>query len=420
MQNSFLYKDNEYHVEDVPVKEIVKSVGTPCYIYSASALKKSFNLYREAFSSIDPIICYSVKANSNIAILRAFARLGAGFDIVSGGELYRVLSADGDPKKIVFSGVGKTNEEIKFAILSDILFINVESIEELSAMDITAKELNKKARVAIRVNPDIDPKTHPYISTGLRESKFGIEFDKALDVYKKASVMEGIDIVGVDAHIGSQIFDLTPFADSLKKLIELADLLCKEGIDIGYIDIGGGLGISYETDDIPPEPREYADMIISELGGKEYKLVLEPGRSLIGNAGILVTKVNYLKEGETKKFVIVDAAMNDLIRPAFYDSYHEILNVNESTEDEEIVDIVGSVCESGDFFAKDRKFPKVKRDDLLAILSAGAYGFVMSSNYNSRPRVPEVMVKGEEFFIVRERETIEDLIRGENIPDFIK
>ncbi|MFQ5788069.1 MAG: diaminopimelate decarboxylase, partial [Thermodesulfobacteriota bacterium] len=240
------------------------------------------------------------------------------------------------------------------------------------------------------------------------------------DVYKKASVMEGIDIVGVDAHIGSQIFDLTPFTDSIKKLIELADLLCKEGIDIGYIDIGGGLGIGYEAKDSPPEPKEYADVIIREISGKPYKLVLEPGRSLIGNAGILVTKVIYLKDGETKKFVIVDAAMNDLIRPAFYDSYHKILKVNENDEKDEIVDIVGPVCESGDFFAKDRKLAKIERDDLLAILSAGAYGFVMSSNYNSRPRVPEVMVKGDEFFVVRKRETIEDLIEGEDIPDFIK
>jgi len=420
MQKFFEYKDKEFRIEDVPVKKIVKSVGTPCYIYSASALENSFSLYHQAFSSIDPIICYSVKANSNIAVLKAFATLGAGFDIVSGGELFRVLGAGGDPKQIVFSGVGKTPEEMKSAILSEILFFNVESSEELDALDVAAKELDKKARVAIRVNPDIDPKTHPYISTGLKKSKFGIEINRAIDVFKKASAMGGVEVVGVDAHIGSQIFDLKPFVDSLKKLIELADLLNKEGVNIDYIDIGGGLGISYETDDTPPEPREYADMIISELGGKEYKLVLEPGRSLIGNAGILVTKVNYLKEGETKKFVIVDAAMNDLIRPAFYDSYHEILNVNESTEDEEIVDVVGSVCESGDFFAKDRKFPKVKRDDLLAILSAGAYGFVMSSNYNSRPRVPEVMVKGDEFFIVRERETIEDLIKGENIPDFIK
>jgi len=309
---------------------------------------------------------------------------------------------------------------MKSAILSEILFFNVESSEELDALDVAAKELDKKARVAIRVNPDIDPKTHPYISTGLKKSKFGIEINRAIDVFKKASAMGGIEVVGVDVHIGSQIFDLTPFADSLKRLIELADLLCEEGIDISYIDIGGGLGISYEAKDTPPEPKEYADVIIREISGKPYKLVLEPGRSLIGNAGILVTKVIYLKEGETRKFVIVDAAMNDLIRPAFYDSYHEILKVNENSGKDEIVDIVGPVCESGDFFAKDRKIAGIERDDLLAILSAGAYGFVMSSNYNSRPRIPEVMVKGKEFFVVRERETIEDLIKGEKIPDFIK
>lgn len=281
--------------------------------------------------------------------------------------------------------------------------------------------MKKKARVAIRVNPDIDPKTHPYISTGLKKSKFGIDIEKAIFVYRKAAGMDGIEIVGIDAHIGSQIFDLAPFVYSLRKLIELSDLLSDEGIRIRYVDIGGGLAISYGlSEERPPEPGDYADVIMRELRGKPYRLVLEPGRSLVGNAGILVTKVIYLKEAETKKFVIVDAAMNDLIRPAFYDSYHEILNVNQSNSHEERVDIVGPVCESGDFFAKDRGLPRVKKGDLLAILSAGAYGFVMSSNYNSRPRVPEILVNGGEFFLVREREKIEDLMRGESIPGFIK
>jgi diaminopimelate decarboxylase len=420
MHYGFEYRDNEFHAEGVPVRRIVESFGTPCYIYSFSALKHGFALYNNAFSSIDPLICYSVKANSNLAILKAYANFGAGFDIVSLGELRRVLIAGGAPQKIVFSGVGKTLDEMREAIISEILFFNVESTEELEALNTVAKDFKKKARVAIRVNPDIDPKTHPYITTGLKESKFGIDIDKAVYVYEQASRMDGIEIVGIDAHIGSQIFDLTPFADSLRKLIELSALLRDEGINIQYIDIGGGLAISYEVGEVSPKPRDYAEIVARELRGKPYRLVLEPGRSLVGNAGILVTKVIYLKEGETKKFVIVDAAMNDLIRPAFYDSYHEILNVSQGNSQEERVDIVGPVCESGDFFAKDREVPRVKKGDLLAILSAGAYGFVMSSNYNSRPRVPEVLVHGGEYFLVREREKIEDLMRGESIPEIIK
>ena len=420
MHYGFEYRDNEFHVEEVPVRRIVESFGTPCYIYSFSALKHSFALYTNAFSSIDPLICYSVKANSNLAILRAYANFGAGFDIVSLGELRRVLIAGGAPQKIVFSGVGKTLDEMREATISEILFFNVESTEELDALNTVAKDFRKKARVAIRVNPDIDPKTHPYITTGLKESKFGIDIDKAVYVYEQALRMDGIEIVGIDAHIGSQIFDLTPFADSLRKLIELSGLLRDEGANIQYIDIGGGLAISYELGEVSPKPRDYAEVVARELRDKPYRLVLEPGRSLVGNAGILVTKVIYLKEGETKKFVIVDAAMNDLIRPAFYDSYHEILNVSQGNSQEEKVDIVGPVCESGDFFAKDRELPRVKKGDLLSILSAGAYGFAMSSNYNSRPRVPEVLVHGGEYFLVREREKIEDLMRGESIPEFIK
>ena len=420
MWYDFQYKGGEYHVEDVSVKEIVEAVGTPCYIYSNSALEGDFDVFREAFSEINPLICFSVKANSNLAVLKTYAKLGVGFDVVSGGELLRVLRAGGEPEKVVFSGVGKTEDEIKAAIEAGILFFNVESIEELQVINDVAKGLGKKARIALRVNPDIDPKTHPYISTGLKKSKFGIEISKALDVYKEASRMEGIEVVGIDAHIGSQIFQLDPFVESLRKLIELGDALKNEGITIQYIDIGGGLGISYKEGEMPPHPKEYADVIKREINSTPYKLVLEPGRVLVGNAGILVTKVLYVKDGASTKFVVVDAAMNDLIRPAFYDSYHEVITVHESLGDEETVDIVGPVCESGDFFAKDRGLPKVKRGDLLAILSAGAYGFVMSSNYNTRPRVPEVMVRGEEFFIVREREAYEDLFRGEVIPDFMK
>ncbi len=420
MWYDFQYKGGEYYVEDVPIKEIADAVGTPCYVYSNSALEGDFDVFRDAFSDINPLICFSVKANSNLAVLKTYANLKIGFDVVSGGELFRVLRAGGDPSKVVFSGVGKTEEEMESAIKAGILFFNVESVEELHLLNSVAKGVGKKARIALRVNPDIDPKTHPYISTGLQKSKFGIEIGKAVDVYREAARMEGIEVVGIDAHIGSQIFQLEPFVESLKKLIELGDALGKEGINIQYVDIGGGLGISYKEGEMPPHPKEYADVIKREIIGTPYKLVLEPGRALIGNAGILLTKVLYVKRGASKKFIVVDAAMNDLIRPAFYDSYHEIVAADESLGDEEIVDVVGPVCESGDFFAKDRGLPKVKRGDLLAILSVGAYGFTMSSNYNTRPRVPEVMVRGEEFFVVRERERYEDLVRGEAIPDFLK
>lgn len=420
MEVGFTYKNKEYYSEEVPIGEIVKSVGTPCYIYSLSALEYNFSLYKQAFSQIDTLICYSVKANSNLAILNSFANLGAGFDIVSEGELYRVLKAGGDPTKVVFSGVGKAEKEMLAATEAGILFFNVESAEELELLNNVASGLGERARIAIRVNPDIDPKTHPYISTGFKMSKFGIEIGKAKDVYRRASEMEGIEVIALDAHIGSQIFDLSPFADSLKKLRNLADDLKEEGINIEYIDIGGGLGIRYQREEEPPHPQEYADLIMRELGNTSYKLVLEPGRSIMGNAGILVTKVIFTKHGTSKKFVIVDAAMNDLIRPAFYDSFHKIIAVDENTNDEEIVDIVGPICESGDFFARDRKIARVKRGDLLAILSAGAYGFVMSSNYNTRPRIAEVLVNGNEFYIVNKRESLEDLVRGETIPGFNK
>jgi diaminopimelate decarboxylase len=419
MHSSYQYKDGELHLGDVSIAKIAESVGTPCYIYSYEFLKDSFLSYKEAFSDMDTLICYSVKANSNLAILKSFSDLGSGFDIVSGGELLRIKRAGGDPGKVVFSGVGKTREEMKAAIEAGILFFNVESEEELNVLNSVGTELGKKAPVALRVNPDIDPKTHPYISTGFEKSKFGIEIGRALEVYKEANTMEGVSVIAIDAHIGSQIFDLTPFVDSVRKLIKLADDLLCEGIDIQYIDIGGGLGISYKKEEKPPHPKMYADGIMKELSGKSYKLVLEPGRSLIGNAGMLVTKVLYLKEGTAKKFVIVDAAMNDLIRPAFYKSYHEILTVRQDSKGSEVVDVVGPICESGDFLAQDRELPVVKSGDLLALLSAGAYGFVMSSNYNTRPRVAEVLVKGSEFSVVRERETYEELLSLERIPEFI-
>ena len=419
MHSSFQYKDGEFHIGGVSLTKIAESVGTPFYAYSYEFLKDSFTAYKEAFSEMDTLICYSVKANSNLAILKSFSDLGSGYDIVSGGELLRVKRAGGDLGKVVFSGVGKTREEMKAAIEAGILFFNVESEEELHALNSVGKELGKKAPVALRVNPDINAKTHPYISTGFKKSKFGIEIGRAFEVYKEANQMEGLNVIAIDAHIGSQIFDLTPFVDSVKKLITLADDLVKEGINIQYIDIGGGLGISYKLDDKPPHPSMYADIIMKEFSGKPYKLVLEPGRSLMGNSGMLVTKVLYLKEGTAKKFVIVDAAMNDLIRPAFYESYHEILPVVQGSEGKDVVDVVGPICESGDFLAQDRELPKVKSGDLLTVLSAGAYGFVMSSNYNTRPRVPEVLVKGDQFSVIRERETYDDLLKLEQIPDFI-
>jgi len=419
MHSSFQYKDGEFHIGGVSLAEIAESVGTPFYVYSYEFLQDSFTAYNEAFSGMDTLICYSVKANSNLAVLKAFSDLGSGYDIVSGGELLRVKRAGGDLGKVVFSGVGKTREEMKAAIEAGILFFNVESEEELHVLNSVGKELGKKAPVALRVNPDIDPKTHPYISTGFKKSKFGIEIGRAFEVYKEANNMDGIEVIAIDAHIGSQIFDLTPFVDSVKKLISLADDLVREGIDIQYIDIGGGLGISYKLDDKPPQPKVYADIIMKEFSGKPYKLVLEPGRSLMGNSGMLVTKVLYLKEGTAKKFVIVDAAMNDLIRPAFYESYHEILPVVKKSLGTEVVDVVGPICESGDFLAQDRELPKVTSGDLLAVLSVGAYGFVMSSNYNTRPRVPEVLVKGDQFSVIRKRETYDELLNLEQVPDFL-
>ena len=419
MSFSVEYIKNELYIEKVAVNDIAESAGTPCYIYSYAAIEKNFKEYSTSLGELGPLICYSTKANSNIAILKSYSNLGAGFDIVSGGELKRVLLSGGDTSKVVFSGVGKTDSEIKEAIDADILFFNIESIEELHAINRVAKGMNKKAPIAIRVNPDIDPKTHPYISTGFKKSKFGIEMQNSINVYREASKMEGINIIAIDAHIGSQIFELSSFNDSLQKLTELADTLINENINIEYIDIGGGLGITYKKNETPPSIEEYSGIIKKHLKDKSYKPVIEPGRSLIGNAGIMVTKVLYTKQGSEKNFVIVDAAMNDLIRPAFYNSFHEIFPVKENRRNTQVVDIVGPICESGDFLAVDREFPTVESGDNLAVLSAGAYGFVMASNYNTRPRAAEVLVHGDNFNIIKERENFEDLIKGEYIPDFL-
>ena len=418
--NHFEYRAGEMFAEGVPLKRIGREVGTPVYVYSLATLKRHFQVFDQAFAKVPHIVCFSVKANSNLALLRAFAKQGSGFDIVSGGELFRALKAGGDPKKIVFSGVGKKKHEIEYALNTGILMFNVESDEELTALNEIAAGIGKKAPISLRVNPDVDPQTHPYISTGMKKAKFGVDIKKSLETYKKAVALPNIDVVGVDCHIGSQLTSLTPFVDALAKVREyldrvLAGEMKKEGAQIRYLDLGGGLGINYH-DETPPLPDEYARAIVQGLEGLEVTLILEPGRVIVGNAGILLTEVQYIKETDTKKFVIVDAGMNDLIRPALYGSYQAIRPIVESKAEPIVADVVGPICESGDFFAKDREIARPRRNDLLAIMSAGAYGFTMASNYNSHPKPPEVLVDGDQYYVVRKRETMEDLINGEVIP----
>lgn len=412
----FDYKGKNFYAEGVPVERIIKEVGTPVYIYSQKTLTRHFQAYDRAFAAVPHLVCYSIKANSNIAVLKTFAEEGSGFDIVSGGELFRALKAGADPKKIVFSGVGKREDEIEYALKNNILMFNVESPQELRAIDALAKRLKKKAGVSIRVNPNVDPKTHPYISTGLKKNKFGIETEEAFReyVYAKNS-LKNIVPIGIDCHIGSQITELKPFVDALKKTTELLKRLRAEGLDIKYIDMGGGLGITYDREE-PPHPSKYGEAVIAGTKGLGVTLIFEPGRSMVGNAGILATRVVYTKKGTEKNFVIVDAAMNDLARPSLYGSYHAIKAVKANSKKEITADVVGPICESGDFLAKDREIPEVKAGDALAVMSAGAYGFSMSSNYNTRPRAAEVMVSGREFFVIRKRESLKDLIRGEELP----
>ncbi len=410
--HDFTYAGKELYCEKVPLKKIAQEVGTPVYIYSSSTLRNHFQAFDSAFAGIPHMICFAVKANSNLSILRLFASHGGGADIVSGGELFRALKAGIDPRKIVFAGIGKTAEEIAFALRSDILMFNVESPLELKKINDVAGSLGVRARVALRVNPDIDPKTHPYISTGLKKSKFGIAIKNAIGEYQLASALPNIEIAGIHKHIGSQITEITPFEDAMKRIVGIVKELRDSGIGIKYIDAGGGLGIRYGEEE-PPHPRELGSAILPLMKDTGCTLILEPGRVLVGNAGTLVTKVLYLKTGETKNFVIVDAGMNDLIRPSLYEAHHEILHVEKSAGASFTADVVGPICESGDFLAKDRKVMKPEPGDLLAVMSAGAYGFTMSSNYNSRPRVAEVMVDGDTYTIIRKRETYEDLIRGE-------
>jgi diaminopimelate decarboxylase len=418
--NHFEYRDGEMFAEQVPLKRIAAEVGTPAYVYSLATLRRHYNVFDQAFAKVSHMVCYSVKANSNLALLRAFAKLGSGFDIVSGGELFRALKAGGDPKKIVFSGVGKKKSEIESALDAGILMFNVESEEELTTLNEVAAAVGKRAPISLRVNPDVDPQTHPYVSTGMKKAKFGVEIKKSIETYKKALSMKNLEVVGVDCHIGSQLTSLTPFVDALAKVREYLDRVLlgamkKEGARIRYLDLGGGLGIHYH-DETPPLPEDYAKAIIKGLEGLDITLILEPGRVIVGNAGILLTEVQYIKETDTKKFVIVDGGMNDLIRPALYGSYQAIQPVVETQAETINADVVGPICESGDFFARDRDIARPKRGDLLAVMSAGAYGFTMASNYNSHPKPPEILVDGDRYYVVRERETLEDLIHGEAIP----
>ena len=413
----FHYQQKELYCENVSLRQLAEVVGTPCYIYSYATLHQHFTVFDQAFADVPHLICFSVKSNSNIAILNLIGALGGGVDIVSGGELYRARKAGVPSGRIVYSGVGKTLDEIDYALNEGILMFNIESTQELEAIALRAKMLRQKARIALRVNPDVDPKTHPYISTGMKKNKFGIDIESALKAYDQARYLEHVEILGVDCHIGSQLTEIEPFVDTLRRLRVLIERLERIGIAIRYLDLGGGLGIVYDRE-APPHPREYAQAILQELQGLSCTLIFEPGRVIVGNAGVLLSKVLYTKNTTLKNFVIIDAGMNDLIRPSFYGSYHQIQTVASPGAETQTVDVVGPICESGDFLARDRELPVVKPGDYLAVMSAGAYSFSMGSNYNSRPRPPEVLVKGDRYFIIRKRETWDDLVRGESIPAF--
>jgi diaminopimelate decarboxylase len=411
----FNYHGDTLHAEQVPLTQIASEFSTPCYVYSRATFERHWHAFDQALGSQEHLICYSVKANSNLAILHLLAKLGSGFDVVSVGELERVIAAGGDPAKTVFSGVGKQAHEIRRALDLGIYCFNVESSAELQQLHHIASELNKTARIAIRINPDVDPKTHPYISTGLHESKFGIDIQQAIEVYQQANTLSSIKIIGVDCHIGSQITTLQPFLDTLDRVLALIDQLTSLGITIQHLNLGGGLGVPYH-DEEPPHPRDYANAVAQKLAGRNCKLLIEPGRAIAANAGILLTRVMLLKRNHQHHFAVVDAAMNDLLRPALYESWHTILPVERTTnQDTQRYHVVGPVCETGDFLGKSRQLA-IKANDLLAIRSAGAYGFSMSSNYNSRPRVAEVLVDQQQCHLIRRRETIADLLAPEIIP----
>jgi len=408
----FNYQGDTLYAEDVPLPEIAAHHGTPCFVYSRATLERHFRVYEEAMGELPHLICYAVKANSNLAVLNLLARQGAGFDIVSGGELQRVLAAGGDASKVIFSGLGKTAGEMEQALEAGIHCFNIESPAELDRLNAIAMARGEKAPISLRVNPDVDAGTHPYISTGLKENKFGIASDEALDVYRRAAGMEGIEVLGIDCHIGSQLTSIEPFLDAIDRLLVMVDTLAGEGITISHFDMGGGLGVTYGQEQ-PPHPSELITAVKDRFKERDMTLLMEPGRSIAANAGIFLTRVEYLKCNEHKNFAIVDGAMNDLIRPALYGAWQEIVSVVKKIGSKKTYDVVGPVCESGDFLGKDRELI-VEAGDLLAVRSAGAYGFVMSSNYNTRPRAPEIMVDGDKHHVVRQRETVDQLLALES------
>lgn len=412
---AFDYRQGRLYAEDVPLSEIAQEFGTPCYVYSRKAIEHAWRDFDQAFGSHPHLICYAVKANSSLAVLNLLTRLGSGFDIVSAGELERVIQAGGDPGKVVFAGVGKRTDEMRRALELGIRCFNVESEAELERLNQIARSLGLCAPVSIRVNPDVDAKTHPYISTGLNQNKFGIAMRDALDAYTRAAKMDHIEIRGLSCHIGSQLTEIRPILDALEHLLALAQVLERKGIAISHLDIGGGLGIRYR-EEVPPSPREYAHAVLARIRDRPYEILVEPGRAIVGNSGVLLTRIEYLKRNGDREFAIVDAAMNDLLRPALYGSWQEIVPVELHPEEgrPKVYEVVGPVCESGDFLGKARVL-SVEPDDLLAIRSAGAYGFSMSSTYNSRPRAPEVMVDGSQAYLIRKRESIADLMAGETI-----
>jgi len=414
----FEYKNDELYCEQVPISYIADQIGTPFYLYSHATLTRHYRVFDTAFSGLEHLTCFSVKSNSNLAILNTLAREGAGADIVSGGELLRALRAGIPADKIVYSGVGKTPADIERALQSKIFMFNIESLQELHAVNRMAGKMDTKPAISVRINPDVEPETHPYLTTGIRENKFGIPMNEALNVYEIANALEYIEVKGISCHIGSQLTDIKPFTKALGSLHGLLRELQKKGIEIRYLNLGGGLGITYE-DETPPHPAEYAGALKQMMHGDSITLILEPGRVIMGNAGILITQTLYTKSTANKKFIIVDAAMNDLIRPTLYNSYHAVQPVNKKISGTIKADLVGPVCETSDFFARDRDMPAFDQGDLIAIMSAGAYGFSMASNYNSRPRPPEVMVKGGQFAVIRARETAEELFKAETVPDFL-
>lgn len=405
----FEYRNGQLFAEDVPVAELADRFGTPLYVYSAATLTRHFTAYDSAFAGTEHLTCFSVKACSNLSVLKLLANLGAGMDIVSGGELHRALTAGVPASRIVYSGVGKRPEEIRQALAADILMFNVESLAELERINEIAKDMGKTARISLRINPDVDPKTHPYISTGMKKNKFGLDMDASLAAYARAKEMQAVEAVGMDCHIGSQLTSLDPFLEALDKVMAFYAKLKDMGLPITYLDLGGGLGIQYD-EEAPPHPTEFGQALVSRTKDAGLTLVLEPGRVIVGNAGILVTRVVYTKDTPSKHFVIVDAAMNDLVRPSLYGSYHRLAEVQEKGREVRTVDVVGPICESSDFLARDRELPGVESGELLAAFSAGAYGFTMSSQYNSRPRAAEVLVDKAEAKLIRRRETYEDLV----------